>query len=178
MPDSNGLVIHRCFHSIGFPCERGTWDDIIVIVEFKFPFNWFPLREGNTSFSLARVILTVSIQLVSPARGEPTLDLQATFAEGRFPFNWFPLREGNGDSTNFAYRKIDVSIQLVSPARGELGAYPNTVVFMSVTFPFNWFPLREGNGNCVSAKVATRSVSIQLVSPARGELAIYYFICH
>ena len=62
----------------------------------------------------------VSIQLVSPARGEPiaTAGTPAGLAAG-FPFNWFPLREGNFRQP-WAWLIINgVSIQLVSPARGE-----------------------------------------------------------
>ena len=37
------------FHSIGFPCERGTRSLALsrAAFPFLFPFNWFPLREGN-----------------------------------------------------------------------------------------------------------------------------------
>ena len=38
----------------------------------EFPFNWFPLREGNDSLrEYSDRPAPVSIQLVSPARGEP-----------------------------------------------------------------------------------------------------------
>ena len=42
--------LEESFHSIGFPCERGTWihfANVLTGERFKFPFNWFPLREGN-----------------------------------------------------------------------------------------------------------------------------------
>ena len=88
-----------CFHSIGFPCERGTDRSLHAYRDavFKFPFNWFPLREGNrrTNKPFPRGRLGVSIQLVSPARGEHSR---------------LSLNELRGW----------VSIQLVSPARGEL----------------------------------------------------------
>ena len=38
---------------------------------FRFPFNWFPLREGNRS------------------------TYRNGYGDWAFPFNWFPLREGN-----------------------------------------------------------------------------------
>ena len=60
----------------------------------------------------------VSIQLVSPARGELPSDRQGSRGLRR------------------------VSIQLVSPARGELGGDLETM--KQLKFPFNWFPLREG----------------------------------
>ena len=64
-------------------------------------------------------IRKVSIQLVSPARGEPT---------------YYSNVKG----------EKKVSIQLVSPARGELDIRQlKTILFGE--FPFNWFPLREGN---------------------------------
>ena len=66
---------------------------------YWFPFNWFPLREGSIKkiVEIDPIKKEVSIQLVSPARGElaksfPTL-IRADLV--RFPFNWFPLREGS-----------------------------------------------------------------------------------
>ena len=134
------------FHSIGFPCERGVaavvhpalslglfpfnWFPLregssrsaVSLCSMQFPFNWFPLREGRLqSVPPASVPITpspVSIQLVSPARGEQTL----LVVEGvrTFPFNWFPLREGSAEANAIAQAaKHGSSIQLVSPARGE-----------------------------------------------------------
>ena len=60
----------------------------------------------------------VSIQLVSPARGE-------IIFEGRIP------------SKKNCFHSIG------SPARGELKEMAQDVC--SHGFPFNWFPLREGN---------------------------------
>ena len=71
----------------------------------------------------SRIDRRVSIQLVSPARGE--LETVEHYANTRevvmFPFNWFPLREGSWIlEVSAAFLPPDpVSIQLVSPARGE-----------------------------------------------------------
>ena len=62
-----------------------------------FPFNWFPLREGSSEKTIYidfEVEGIVSIQLVSPARGEGLLTLDCLAGLEVFPFNWFPLREG------------------------------------------------------------------------------------
>ena len=88
----------------------------------RFPFNWFPLREGrDDGYVMARAFI-------------------------QFPFNWFPLREGSYLSIrpDHSFRGIGVSIQLVSPARGEGVMTAATDVFVGGWFPFNWFPLREG----------------------------------
>ena len=118
------LLYSRCFHSIGFPCERGdifVLDDATPNESFhsigfpcergavkvmaytkkagSFPFNWFPLREGRLTaadhFVFSSMNHLVSIQLVSPARGE-ALEFDAV-----------------------DFQRYYVSIQLVSPARGE-----------------------------------------------------------
>ena len=129
-----------------FPLREGNFGGLTSPVKScRFPFNWFPLREGNNSYlrldtEEGRI---VSIQLVSPARGElPMLNEQQAIAF-KFPFNWFPLREGN-----FLYDRLS-----------EQG----------IPFPFNWFPLREGNICQRFGTTSDRVVSIQLVSPARGE---------
>ena len=83
-----------------------------------FPFNWFPLREGSKNRFVSPISSSssfhsigfpcergasakglssqsrVSIQLVSPARGEGLLTLDCLAGLEVFPFNWFPLREG------------------------------------------------------------------------------------
>ena len=69
-----------------------------------FPFNWFPLREGSSEKTIYidfEVEGIVSIQLVSPARGEPQSSAPSTPGSGfrMFPFNWFPLREGSDGLT-------------------------------------------------------------------------------
>ena len=91
------MAIDASFHSIGFPCERGV-------------------RRRRTR---GRAGLRVSIQLVSPARGEFIKVPPQTFLQMRFPFNWFPLREGSSEETLPDTDTTEVSIQLVSPARGE-----------------------------------------------------------
>ena len=131
-----------CFHSIGFPCERGT--------------KLYSLQPG--------IRIRVSIQLVSPARGELQIQILLSHQQ-KFPFNWFPLREGNmglglvkshgamsfhsigfpcerGTRTlKFIKLRIwEVSIQLVSPARGEptivFNPYPQQPKgFHSIGFP-------------------------------------------
>ena len=88
-------------------------------------------------------LTSVSIQLVSPARGEGVLVLMSSIVSP-FPFNWFPLREGRKTPGGTTSRRTPVSIQLVSPARGE-------------TMEIKTDKLTDGR------------VSIQLVSPARGE---------
>ena len=82
----------------------------------------------------------VSIQLVSPARGEPPLGATAEAVDVSFPFNWFPLREGNSLFSKFMARPLWVSIQLVSPARGELFGFglqycESFLCFHSIGFP-------------------------------------------
>ena len=57
-----------------FPLREGSPDDEGGAIRFYFsgfPFNWFPLREGSVLIPITVAFLTrVSIQLVSPARGE------------------------------------------------------------------------------------------------------------
>ena len=129
-PCERGTFYRKChswqnilsFHSIGFPCERGTNHRIATLTKSgKFPFNWFPLREGNSYYVWEGVHAggKVSIQLVSPARGEPFQFCQPIDIF-EFPFNWFPLREGNNNDIGHYQFQWNVSIQLVSPARGEL----------------------------------------------------------
>ena len=146
------LCLRLGFHSIGFPCERGERTECVISQEYiLFPFNWFPLREGSADghfygFRPGRV----SIQLVSPARGE-------------LGFLGYAV----------ALKLKKVSIQLVSPACGELMATYLMKNTLKSSFPFNWFPLREGStitGGIVRLRISKR-VSIQLVSPARGEWA-------
>ena len=111
------------FHSIGFPCERGggfraftlTWSVFVSIQLVS------PARGEVVDECWDQLIRGVSIQLVSPARGEGgTRNPPAVAVENfSFPFNWFPLREG---------RPIVRSM----------------VAANQMWFPFNWFPLREG----------------------------------
>ena len=65
----------KSFHSIGFPCERGAPAPAPAPAAPEpapeFPFNWFPLREGRLYV------------------------LDDTQRAALFPFNWFPLREGS-----------------------------------------------------------------------------------
>ena len=70
----------------------------------------------------------VSIQLVSPARGEPIAHI----------------------TVPKALSSQVVSIQLVSPARGEQRENEYQGCTCKRRFPFNWFPLREGNYTHVS----------------------------
>ena len=89
--------------------------------------------------------MTVSIQLVSPARGE-WLKLQ-------LPQQFHP----------------NVSIQLVSPARGESLELQSLVVYYG-SFHSISFPCERGARSLVFSSYRSSSgVSIQLVSPARGE---------
>ena len=117
----------RCFHSIGFPCERGVFICRGVYVsDYKFPFNWFPLREGRQGHQGQRpwpaTHTNVSIQLVSPARGE----LQVTSRV------WLRVILG------FSFHSIGFPCE-----RGD--GYDDIVMGNpSSKFPFNWFPLREG----------------------------------
>ena len=136
------------FHSIGFPCERGApgeaFPGLLLIV--KVSIQLVSPARGEFTESVENIpneAVKVSIQLVSPARGEKSKILIL-----------FPIVSG-------------VSIQLVSPARGESvvkepvaddsGSFHSIgfpcergvlfffiFVFFVVLFPFNWFPLREG----------------------------------
>ena len=106
------------FHSIGFPCERGTvWDFTVKDEYMVFPFNWFPLREGN----LGLFVVTRS----------PHCE--------RFHSIGFPCERGTYGNCEKQYDKRSVSIQLVSPARGEhlvLLLYPTlNKRFHSIGFP-------------------------------------------
>ena len=156
------------FHSIGFPCERGTvFSPGCKMDTVLFPFNWFPLREGNLFTPKMGILFTFPFNWFPLREGNSVLRGMAKREE--FPFNWFPLREGNRGSVR-PYRGLglDVSIQLVSPARGERGIMGVFVLLLLVSiqlvspargehsigfynvaihelFPFNWFPLREGN---------------------------------
>ena len=140
-----------CFHSIGFPCERGvTFTDgsSEKIAPDCFHSIGFPCERGEARFTdlPSPSFCLVSIQLVSPARGEDM-------------------------DTDRSFSGVSVSIQLVSPARGEEddrivflramcegfhsigfpcergGQLSKAVYGCTLLFPFNWFPLREGSLN-------------------------------
>ena len=66
------LSLHLSFHSIGFPCERGDYTCWMThSVLLCFHSIGFPCERGALSSSLVVFFCTgVSIQLVSPARGE------------------------------------------------------------------------------------------------------------
>ena len=95
--DGNMITEYR-FHSIGFPCERGTY-----------------CHSGNPCGSGGRV----SIQLVSPARGELPSALGMADNQRGFHSIGFPCERGTRLDLGSGKGSIDVSIQLVSPARGE-----------------------------------------------------------
>ena len=110
-----------CFHSIGFPCERGT--------------KLYSLQPG--------IRIRVSIQLVSPARGELQIQILLSHQQ-KFPFNWFPLREGNmGLGLVKSHGAMSFhSIGFPCERGTKCWTFGNAC---SGKFPFNWFPLREGN---------------------------------
>ena len=128
------------FHSIGFPCERGTvFSPGCKMDTVLFPFNWFPLREGNLFTPKMGILFTFPFNWFPLREGNSVLRGMAKREE--FPFNWFPLREGNRGSVR-PYRGLglDVSIQLVSPARGELDRLnrprlPQAKSVQSIGFP-------------------------------------------
>ena len=90
----------------------------------EFPFNWFPLREGSYQdgkLNVSSEELEVSIQLVSPARGEtPTTNSPVSVAVTGFHSIGFPCERGDRKSCLGQDSGLLVSIQLVSPARGEI----------------------------------------------------------
>ena len=153
------------FHSIGFPCERGTISDgfspVAGIVSIQlvspargehplrrasssprvFPFNWFPLREGNLVASVCGSISNEKFPFNwFPLREGNSGNRRVIEAvkTAKFPFNWFPLREGNFARARDKFSEGVVSIQLVSPARGELDAQARLLAitrFHSIGFP-------------------------------------------
>ena len=115
----------KCFHSIGFPCERGRiriyadW----TAVRLEFPFNWVPLREGTRRFAFR-----LSSRCVR-----------------QFPFNWVPLREGTatdpsaGTTTPYSsFHSIGFPCERGPPLAVGISSG------VCIVFPFNWVPLREG----------------------------------
>ena len=134
-----------------------------------FPFNWFPLREGNLFTPKMGILFTFPFNWFPLREGNSVLRGMAKREE--FPFNWFPLREGNRGSVR-PYRGLglDVSIQLVSPARGELDRLNRPRLPQAKSFHSIGFPCERGTTTtAASGTVKTGLVSIQLVSPARGE---------
>ena len=132
------------FHSIGFPCERGGTGSFCKLPKIPISVSIqlvSPARgEADWEKYIGRLMTVVSIQLVSPARGEVNKDKIKSPNAPMFPFNWFPLREGGCGIAHTGGCGSHVSIQLVSPARNFVDLRDN-----NTAFPFNWFPLREGS---------------------------------
>ena len=148
------------FHSIGFPCERGApgeaFPGLLLIV--KVSIQLVSPARGEFTESVENIpneAVKVSIQLVSPARGEKSKILIL-----------FPIVSG-------------VSIQLVSPARGEvIPLRPMTKERLRLlSFHSIGFPCERGAQELQERFDRKRiKVSIQLVSPARGELLERYLM--
>ena len=133
------------FHSIGFPCERGGISTALLYLESRFPFNWFPLREG----SIINFGLPVAVYLGFHSIG-------------------FPCERGARLSRRLPRIRARVSIQLVSPARGELRKLFLWASLLPASFHSIGFPCERG-AKGVELMKKWSLVSIQLVSPARGE---------
>ena len=114
----------------------------------------------------------VSIQLVSPTRGDFSHGVTKSQIREEFPFNWFPLREG----TRLIHGVMEVcklvSIQLVSPTRGDRmsrGGY--LIATWGLSFHSTGFPYERGQCTMTNSSANSQTtVSIQLVSPTRGDL--------
>ena len=113
----------------------------------------------------------VSIQLVSPASGDPQDGwVEVSLNENGFPFNWYPQRVGmscphtfpTGDRSGFH------SIGIPSEWGCFVSSHPESLEDGS--FPFNWYPQRVGMASDYGKyPVRSTKVSIQLVSPASGD---------
>ena len=114
----------KCFHSTDFPYERGLC----------------------LSVCLASFYLKVSIQLISPTRGDSGSLVLKLKVPARFHSTDFPYERGLGmKRRSHFWQDLEwVSIQLISPTRGDTVGY------------------REKASRC-------HSVSIQLISPTRGD---------
>ena len=110
-----GIPHFLSFHSIGFHSE---WGESIH-------------RSRRTNGTCYR---DVSIQLISPARGEMT-PIAGSTSQLRFHSIGFPCEGGVQDLRHFE-TFVKVSIQLVSPARGE-NRYSPRLAVMTSKFPFN-----------------------------------------
>jgi len=119
----NMTMKNCCFHSIGFLCERGLATDEGIEIRslaYKFPFNWFPLRERTFWIRLPckRQFCFHSIGFLCE-RGQYWRFFRYLAKNLRFPFNWFPLRERTKTAMTAMTPTERVSIQLVSSARED-----------------------------------------------------------
>ena len=66
----------------------------LIIIEWKFPFNWVPLREGTPAgLKTTKGSIKFPFNWV-PLREGTQHRSQDVFYWFTFPFNWVPLREG------------------------------------------------------------------------------------
>ncbi len=114
------------FHSIGFPSEWGVIQGIDPLTAAEqgfhsigFPSEWGATRTGNMKLAGQ----AVSIQLVSPASGEPEILVRSRSLMLPKMVSIQLVSPASGENLTlcrFAFRGIrKVSIQLVSPASGE-----------------------------------------------------------
>ena len=140
------MLIWFGFHSIGFPCERGA----------KFDF-----------FSEHKALRGVSIQLVSPARGEFGMSIFGVLAFQCFHSIGFPCERGV--RSTLSRRKLNASEvgsfhSIGFPCeRGVGSGFLQTVNNQNLVFPFNWFPLREGSCSEVTCAVTNKPMSFHSI---------------
>ena len=87
----------------------------------KFPFNWFPLREGN--LTLIRLVVGGLVDFHSIG---------------------FPCERGTRNRARHRDSARGISIQLVSPARGEHGYSPYPARGARYNFHSIGFPCERG----------------------------------
>ena len=162
------------FHSTGFPYKRGPIQCSTRSSSFSkcFHSTGFPYKKGHGADCLWSFIQKVSIQLVSPTRGdlrkESSPIISATHSS--FHSTGFPYKRGLVIKLVCIHRNKSVSIQLVSPTRGDfedqkcLSALAEWWSFHSTGFPY-----KRGRNELGSLRTSQHVVSIQLVSPTRGD---------
>jgi len=123
----------------------------------------------STHLFKARACL-VSIQLVSPASGDPWRSRPPSCPHGRFHSISFPSEWGLYPGSPLPKPRLPlVSIQLVSPASGDWVLIDFAFSswgegFHSISFPSEWGLPKDLEDR------ADILVSIQLVSPASGDM--------
>ncbi len=134
------------FHSINIPSEWGhfsyglSYNRLIVSIQLISPASGDPIRLDWLS-----IITAVSIQLISPASGDDT------------------MKEGNLKLVD-SFHSINIPSEWGQEKRKDCELY--NICFHSINIPSEWGRARTLQDSCNANFI---HVSIQLISPASGD---------